>query len=142
MRRPLSSALAMVLAVVAVTSVAMAGKPERDRQAELTPKAAALKADLKSRCGCDITVTVNYDSYKTADDMFRVEAAFSSLTEATAACSSATEKPIICKHLKGYTVAFSANPVAAESGGTITCGSNANSHCGTPAISRIVDAWN
>jgi len=132
----------MILATVAISSVAMAGKPERDRQAELVPKAAALKADFKSRCGCDIAVTVNYDSYKAAGDMFRVEAAFDSLTEATAACSSATEKAIICKHLKGYTVAFSANPVATEAGGTITCGSSSNSHCGTPAISRIVDAWN
>jgi hypothetical protein len=144
-RKSRFSVLAVVFSVLSVSTIALAGKPERDKQKELEPKVAELKKDIKTRCGCDIKVTVDWSTYKTARDMSRIEAALSSLSEATQGhCASEAEKKILCSHLKGYTVGYAeeAGEPKLVGGSTIWCGSTDVRFCGGRLVKEIIDTFN
>ncbi len=138
------SLTAMIFAMLAISSVAMAGKPERDAQKELTPKLAALKSDIKARCGCDLDVTVRWESYTRADDMACIEDSLNGLSVGTKKnCDDANEKKITCAHLKAYELHYEKKDGGSitYNNGTISCGTNDSNYCSDQMINQIVDPW-
>jgi hypothetical protein len=132
----------MLFAVLALSSIALAGKPERDRQKELNPKLATAKAEMKKRCGCDVSFMVKWDSYQKADDMFLVEAALADLTEATKDnCDDDNEKKVLCSHLKSYVVSYDSNGAVSYASGALTCGTASSTHCGSNQLDAIINKW-
>ena len=137
-------AFVAVTLALAIPSLAAAGKPERDRQKELEPKVAETKTAVKKLCGCDIPVSVQYESYPKADDMLRVPDALSSLVEALQNdCDDANEKAILCKNLKGYVVKFGKGGTDVSfSSGVISCPSTDTGYCGKEQVDKITQAFN
>jgi hypothetical protein len=143
MHKPRFSALGIALSVIGISTIALAGKPERDKQKELEPKVAELKTDLKKKCGCDIAVTVDWASYKTTRDMGRIPHGLDSLTEALKdRCADDVDKKAICSHLKTFALKYDADAERPSlSGSTISCATTDVRYCGGALVKEITDKW-
>lgn len=97
----------LAVAVVVVAAVAWAGKPERDKQKEVTPLVTEHGKAVKAACGCEVKLNVKWDSYKKADDMMRVkEVAEAFATAAKAHCESDEDKKLFCANVKAVEISF------------------------------------
>lgn len=100
----------VIVALAVVATLAWAGKPERDKQKEVTPLVATHAKTVKTACGCDVKFDVKWDSYKKADDMWRVkETAEAFAKAATAYCESDEDKKAFCANVKSVSISFSAD---------------------------------
>jgi hypothetical protein len=132
----------ILFAIATVSSVALAGKPERDKQKELATNIAATKADLKSRCGCNVAIDVKWDSYATASDMNTISGGLADLVEATKDnCDDATEKKSLCSHLKTYVLKHDTKGAVTYAAGTLTCGTADSTRCGSGQLNDLIDKW-
>lgn len=81
-------------------SPAFAGKPERDRADELKPAAEKAQSAVKTLCGCDVHVSVKFDSFEKADDMRNVERTLESLEASVKhQCEKEVDKKALCDAL-------------------------------------------
>jgi hypothetical protein len=131
-----------LFAIVAISSVAFAGKHERDKQKALASNIASAKADLKSRCGCTVAVDVKWDSYSKVGDMSSIASGLKDLVEATQDnCDDDNEKKVLCSHLKTFAVTHDKQAKVSYDTGTLTCGTADSIHCGPEQLNKIVDSW-
>ena len=92
--------------VLSYASPAFAGKPERDKIAELSPYVEAAQKTVKTQCGCDIKVAVNWDSFATADLMLHVSNTFAEFdNSAISYCKTDADKKAFCENVSELTVA-------------------------------------
>ncbi len=121
----------------------IAGKPERDKQAELKPVIARVEADLKATCGCGVKIGVKWESYATADNMFRIPKTLDDILEASKnQCSTAENKAAMCKGVASYELPYTKGTAEAElKGKTIVVGTDDNLSPGAGAITQILDKF-
>jgi len=97
----------LTAAVLLTASTVFAGKPERDKIDELTPKAQAVQNTLKSACGCDVHVGVKWDSFDTAGDMAHVDRTLESLESATKTqCAKDADKKALCENVSDVEIQY------------------------------------
>jgi hypothetical protein len=133
--------VAIVVGSLALGSLGIAGKPERDKAAELKPTVEANAAKIKAACGCEVAVDVKWDSYTKADDMRRITEDLNEVVgAATSQCNSPDNKTAMCKNVKTIEVSF-ANPVTAPEmkGTTLVTHSNGSSYAGKAQLKKILD---
>jgi hypothetical protein len=142
-RRPFHALFVASLGLLLlVPAVAVAGKAEQAKRKQLEPVVAAAKANLKGSCGCAIDVSVDWASYRTADDMEYVDDAIQNLLSALSDnCDDDAEKRTVCKSLKGYRVTYQHDTGATLTKGTLVCGSNGDICCNQDDINNIVNAF-
>ena len=135
----------VVAAAVAVAgfgwvATGFAGKPERDKQTELKPAVAAAEASVKTACGCAGKITVKWETFPKADDMFRVANTCEDITMSVKAqCQSADDKKAYCTNVTGYEISFSKDGGSANlKGKVIQLTSNDSGHPGEGLIGDIL----
>jgi hypothetical protein len=126
------------------STLALAGKPERDKATELKPAIAAAEKTVNDSCGCPVTLAVKWDTYTKADDMRRItDDANEFAKSAKKQCNSPENKAAMCKALKSVEISFQAGtlPKPELSGTTIISHSNGMSFNGAASFSAIMDKF-
>lgn len=120
----------IVLAMSFTSAIAFAGKLEREKQKEITPKITEGRAAVKRACGCDPAINVKWDSYKTPDDMFRIpESVAGFSTAATSFCTDAESKKAFCANVSSLNISFNADGGSlTKSGKSFNAGSNGSGY--------------
>ncbi len=131
------------LVCAAVVGTSFAGKPERDRVAELKPKVAAAESAAKAACGCAAKINVKWDSFAKADDMFRVPETLDDVVAASKTqCTNADNKKAMCKGVTGYEIEYSKEGGSATlKGKTIVLTTSDMGHPGDHLITAIVEKF-
>lgn len=89
--------LFLVQVLMLVSSMAFAGKAERELQATINEKMKAGVDAVKANCGCAMKVDIKWDSYKTTDQMTAVKNSLDSFNEESKAyCTDAGAKKAVC----------------------------------------------
>src|SRR5262245_51716567 len=105
--------------IVAVASLAFAGRAERERQRELEPKITTASASVSATCGCAPEVKVDWETFKTVESMYTVDFAVDSYREiAEDTCKADKEaKDGFCSNVKNVLLKWTAEaPTAACAG--------------------------
>jgi hypothetical protein len=133
----------LAVAVACVAALAFAGKPERDKQKELTPKIAERAKNIKAACGCEVKITPKWDTYKKADDMGRIDSCAEAFETALKQhCESPEDKKALCENVKELHIAFAADiPSPAIEKKVITAHSNDMSYNGDGQFTEIVSKF-
>jgi hypothetical protein len=98
---------ATLIAAASLASSAWSGKPERDKQAALEPKVTATKDGIKSDCGCDVAVKVQWDTYKAVVDMERIGPFLDALAKTSKShCAKPADKKAYCSALSAVDVSW------------------------------------
>lgn len=137
-------AMSGVTALLLVGSLALAGKPERDKKKELEPAIKTAIEEGKKACGCDFPVEVKWDSYTKADDMMRIADGVKSFTDAMVqVCESPEDKAAFCKASKGMkgVVQFGADGTFAQKDKVLTCNTNDSSYCGSHQVKAVFEKF-
>lgn len=139
----------LILAVAALlcgSVEAYAGKPERDKAAELNPQVEETAKGVEKNCGCPVKVSVKWDSFESVDRMFRINANLESITTATKTfCETATDKKALCDNLSEFvlTAGSCANcaddPVYKDK--SITLQSSDSAYNASDQIKYIMNKW-
>jgi hypothetical protein len=89
--------IALAATVLAITSVAHAGKTERDfYAAEVQPAISSAASTLKQACGADVKFDVQMSTYETVDQMRQIKHFANSITsDAGRYCNDAASKKAI-----------------------------------------------
>jgi hypothetical protein len=128
--------------VLCASTATYAGKPERDKAAELKPQLAADEKAIAASCGCPVALDVKWDSYAAADHMARI--GYDADEFAAAAkhqCQSDDDKKAFCKGVKTLHVEYMSSSIGAPElkGTTITSHSNNTSYNGASQFKQILD---
>lgn len=108
-----TSIVTSVLSLALFCPSAYAGKPERDMIDELTPKVTESKDLIKSSCGCDSEVKVNWDSYPDVKVMYSVSGALGSVQTAVKSfCEKDADKKAFCANVSAIEVAHGSEATA------------------------------
>jgi hypothetical protein len=130
------------LAVCCIAAVAFAGKPERDKEKELTPKLAEQAAQIKEACGCEVKMSPKWDSYPKAGDMGRIKSCAEQLaTVAKKFCESPEDKKAFCGNVKEMTMTYSKGDVGKPelTDKVLACHSNDMSYNSDAQLKQILD---
>lgn len=135
--------LAAVAVIGLLASVAVAGKPERDKASELKPKVAATEAHIKTVCGCASKINVKWESYTKANDMERISNTLEDITAATnAQCKSADDKKAFCSNVTGWELSYkNGGGDASVNGKTIVMTSSDAAHPGEGQLTGILSKF-
>jgi hypothetical protein len=133
----------LALAVAFVAAVALAGKPERDKQKEVTPELAKDTQEIKAACGCDVKITPKWESFPKADDMGRIKTVAEYFTTAAKDhCQSPEDKKALCDNVKELHIVFDNNvPEPLFANKVITCHSNNSSANSDGQFKAILDKF-
>jgi hypothetical protein len=123
----------LIVGLLFGASAAYAGRPERDYQKSLeAPTKEAVDA-VKAACGCSPAVKVDWDSFKSAENMSVISFAVSSYKTATEeTCNHDKDgKAAFCKQVKKVEIKFTGNdPTTVCASGTCTFNINGTSFHG------------
>jgi hypothetical protein len=103
--------LLLAMFAIAGGGLALAGKPERDKQLQMQPQVKDVASAVRTMCGCPVVVDVKWSSYTRADDMSTINAALSAITTATKnQCTTPENKRALCENVKTIELSYSLNP--------------------------------
>jgi hypothetical protein len=130
---------AVLVAVGLVGRTAWSGKPERDKIEELGPHVADAVASVKADCGCDVAVSVKFDTYPDASSMSGVTPLLTGLKGAAKShCAKPADKQALCSSLSAVEITYSGEaPIMV--GKTLKAHSEGGSHSGEHDLSELFD---
>jgi hypothetical protein len=134
----------LAVAVGLVAAVAFAGKPERDKQKEVTAQVSEHAKTVKAACGCEVKISPKWDSYKKADDMTRIDnCAEAFATAAKQQCASPEDKKAFCDNVKELHVVYQKGDVGDPSANNkvVTAQSNDGMYNGDNQFKAIFDKF-
>ena len=138
-------ALSGVTALMLVGSLALAGKPERDKKKELEPQIKTALEEGKKACGCDFAVEVKWDGYTKADDMMRIADGVKSYTDAMVqVCESPEDKAAFCKGskgMKGVVEFLKGDPSFEQKDKVLICKTDGSQYCGEGQVKPVFEKF-
>lgn len=130
----------LVALVLVVSTGAWAGKEEREKKAELEPRVKAASDAFKSHCGGSISITVDWKSYKTVNDMYQLGYAMDAITEGAATYCKDSESKNAMRALKSVNYAFgNIDKAPAYKDGKIEANSDSSGRHSWEQFTKLVD---
>lgn len=128
--------------VIALATLAWAGKPEREKQKEITAKATTVKGDVKKACGCAVGVDVKWATFKTVENMSNIERTVRDFGVAAAKhCSDADSKKALCKSLKSVEIFYNKDGASLKLAGKVIKAGCNSSYPGDSMFKDILDKF-
>lgn len=126
-----------------LSSALLAGKPERDKQAELEPLVKTTETNVKQNCGCAVAIKVNWASYDNVSNMYRIRNnldAFDAVAKNQ--CNSAANKKAFCDNMKTLEVSYAAEVKNPEySNGVMKITNNSTQYTGEHQMKKHTDKF-
>ena len=131
-----------LLAVALAPSLCFAGKPERDKADELKTQFSELSNNVKTACGCPVTIDAKWDTFATADDMIRMLDTAKSFEQASSKyCQKPVDKESFCKNIEGLEISYAKEGMPALSGKKITAISSNYTYGTEDAMTKILNQF-
>jgi hypothetical protein len=131
----------ILIACLFVSTIAFAGKGEREKRKEIEPVLLSTQSSFKAACGCDFKWDINWDSYKAADDMNRIPSTAERISAgAKEHCTDAESKKAICQ-MKVVSLSYAKDSKGdvTFSGGKISGQTNDTMYVGWDKIVEALD---
>ncbi|MBL7544794.1 MAG: hypothetical protein JNL11_13335 [Bdellovibrionaceae bacterium] len=123
-----------------VSTGAWAGKEEREKKTELEPRVKAAAEAFKSKCGGGVSITVDWKSYKTVNDMSQIGYAMDAIKDGAAAYCTDDESKKIMSTVKSIDYVFGKTDQGPKfKSGKITASTDSTGYNSWDQMAKLVD---